>query len=258
MKFYVAVKQVPDTVNVSVDEDGSLVREGVPSILDPYSEYALSKVLGLRGEGDEVVAFTMGPGQAEAALRRCLELGADSAVLLTDPAFAGSDTYATSRVIAAFVQRYACDADLLVFGRQATDGGTGQVPYETAQMLDVQQFAYVEELTIEDGRIEAVQDYGDSVRRCTVPRGSVVSFGAADPNGVLPTLSGVMAAKDSEIAELDRVKLGLGLYSVGLKGSMTRIVRTEEVKTSRRNRKVSIRDPARAAKSLLEQLEMMR
>ena len=91
MRFAVAVKQVPDTMEMSVDENGSLVRAGVPSILNPYDECALSRVLELRREGDEVVVFTMGPPQARQALERCLEMGADRAYLLTDRDFAGAD-----------------------------------------------------------------------------------------------------------------------------------------------------------------------
>lgn len=255
MKYVVAVKQVPDTALVSVDEDGSLVRDGVPSILNPYCEYALGKVLDMRKEGDTVDVFTMGPPQAESALRRCLELGADRAFLLTDRAFAGADTWATARAISSFMVKFECDFDILVFGRQAIDGDTGQVPYEVAQMLDVQQFAYTESLSSDGDSIIAVQDYGDMRRTAKVPLGSVVAFGGVDPNGRLPSITGYLSAKGKEIVRVDRVALGLGLYSVGLKGSMTHIISTEAVKSTRRNRKVEIKDPARAASLIMGEVE---
>ena len=185
MRFAVAVKQVPDTMEMSVDENGSLVRAGVPSILNPYDECALSRVLELRREGDEVVVFTMGPPQARQALERCLEMGADRAYLLTDRDFAGADVWATARALTAFIIKFVPDADLYVFGRQAIDGDTGQVPFEVAAQLGVQQFAYVESLSVSHDGFTAVQDYGDVRRTCSVPRGSVVSFGTVDPNGTL-------------------------------------------------------------------------
>ena len=107
MRLLVAVKQVPDTTLIDVDENGNLKREGVPSILDPYSEHALETALGLRKEGDTITVVTMGPPQAESALRRCLELGADEAFLLSDRAFAGADVHATARTLSAFPQRTA-------------------------------------------------------------------------------------------------------------------------------------------------------
>lgn len=258
MRYVVAVKQVPDTMEMSVDENGSLVRAGVPSILNPYDEYALVKIRGIMDDGDELVVFTMGPPQAEAALRRCLQLGADRAYLLTDPAFAGADVWATARVLTAFIGKFEPGASLYIFGRQAIDGDTGQVPYEVAGLMGVRQFAYVDSLESDDDGILAVQDYGDMVRRVRVPEGSVVSFGSVDPNGVFPSIQDRLDSESKEIVRLDRVALGLGLYSVGLKGSLTRIVSTRTVTSARRNRKVEIRDPAKGAGFIIDELEALR
>ena len=251
MRYVVAVKQVPDSGLVEVNGDGSLRRAGVPAVLNPYCEYALGRILDSRLPGDEVTVVTMGPPQASAVLRRCMELGADSAYLVSDPALAGSDTWATARALTAFIQRHIPDADLLVFGRQTVDGDTGQVPYEVAQLLGVQQFAYVTELELSGDGITAVQDYGDMRRRCTVPRGSVVAFSGVDPRGRFASVSGRLAAAGRGIVTVDRVALGLGLYSVGTKGSPTVIEATRRVESTRRNRKVVIRDPATAAGLIL-------
>ena len=255
MKYLVSVKQVPGTNSVSVGEDGTLIRDGVASILNPYDEYALRKILSIRKDEDEVSVVTMGPSQAESALRRCLELGVDNAYLITGKEFAGSDTWATSRVLSAFITRFQCDADLIVFGRQATDGDTGQVPYETAGMLDVQQFACVSELKPSEDGFIGVQDYGDELRTVKIPQGSVVAFDQADINGAFVTIDGWLASRNREVETIDRVGLGLGLYSVGLKGSKTKIVSTQSVSVTRRNRKVEINDPAYAAEFIIGQLE---
>ena len=254
MRYLIAIKQVPDTSEVSVDENGSLVRAGVPSILDPYCEHALAKILSMREDGDEVVVFTMGPPQASDALRRCLCLGADKAFLLSDRAFAGADTWATSRAIAAFVQRHGRDADLVVFGQKASDGETGQVPFEVAQMLSVQQFAYVKDVMRRDGTFVVTQDYGDSVVECEAPAGSVVAFSDVDPCGTLMSISDRLRGAQKPLETIDRVGLGLGLYSVGLKGSRTRIVRTGTNDVRRKNRKAVVGNPTRVAELLLEEM----
>ena len=166
--------------------------------------------------------------------------------------------WATVRTLTAFILKFVPDADLYVFGRQAIDGDTGQVPYGVAAQLGVQQFAYTEDLEPDGDGFVAVQDYGDVRRTCRVPRGSVVSFGSVDPNGVLPTIAGYLGAAGKEIRTVDRIAVGLGLYSVGLKGSMTRIVRTQTSSSSRRNRKVEINDPANGAGFIIRELEAVR
>lgn len=255
MRFLVAVKQVPDTGRMSIDADGNLVRSGSAGMLDPYCESALLSALSLRTEGDTVEVFTMGPPQASTTLRRCLEIGADAAYLISDRALAASDTWATSRALEAFLSRYGCDAALVIFGRQTIDGGTGQVPFQTARLLDVQQFAYVDSVRREGEGFVAVQSYDGLTRTAKVPLGSVVSFGGIDLRGAIPTLQGHLDAQRKEIVEVDRVKLGLGLYSVGAKGSPTRIVRTQPNAPERKNRMVMINNPATAADLLRQEME---
>ena len=254
MRFVVFVKQVPDTMAVRLDENGSLVREGVPAILNPYCESALAQVLRLKGEGDTVAAVSMGPDKASAALRRCIELGADEAYLLCDRAFAGADTWATARALAAFANKFEPDADLYAFGRQAIDGDTGQVPYEFAALMSRQQFAYVDSLERDGDGFAASQDYESFRRRCRAPRGSVVSFGTVDPSGCLPTAEGYLRGLRADIKVLSRVDVGLGVYSVGLKGSVTKIVGTGSVKAARRNVKVEITTPSKGAEVLRNEL----
>ena len=129
---------------------------------------------------------------------------------------------------------------------------------EVAAQLGVQQFAYTESLSRTDDGLVAVQDYGDVRRTCSVPKGSVVSFGSVDPNGTLVSISDYLSAQDRVVEEVDRIAIGLGLYSVGLKGSMTRIVSTTASSGVRRNRKVEITDPAKGAGFIIDELEAVR
>ena len=247
MKFLVAVKQVPDTILIDVDENGNMKREGVPSILDPYSEHALETALDLRREGDTVTVVTMGPPQAEAALRRCLELGADEAYLLSDRSFAGADVHATSRTLSAFIEKFACDHSLFLFGKQAADGDTAQVPAEVAEMLGRQQFCYCISIRSGGNGFTAVQDYGDEIRTCSVPEGSVVSVSEGAVNRGLPSIERFMQVRKMEVKTLDRIALGLGNFSVGMNGSRTKIVRSVNVRSERVGKVTDGSDPVKAA-----------
>lgn len=150
MNIVVCIKQVPDTNEVKIDPvTGTLIREGVPSIINPDDKNALEEALVLKEKyGASVTVITMGPPQAEKALRESLAMGADKAILITDKAFAGADTLATSRVLAAAVQKLPYD--IVFAGRQAIDGDTAQVGPEIAEHLGLPQVTYVEKVEIEE------------------------------------------------------------------------------------------------------------
>ena len=247
MKFAVAVKQVPDTTLIDVDENGSLVRAGVPSVLDPYSEYAMERAVALREDGDSVIAVSMGPDQAESALFRCLEIGADEAYLLSDRAFAGADVHATCRTLKAVMEKYVPDASLILCGKQASDGDTAQVPAELADMLGREQFCYATHIEREGGAFLITQDYGDEVRTCRAPEGSVVSVQEGDVNRPLPSIQRFIDVSSYEIKKLGRIDLGLGTFSVGLRGSRTKIVESRAVRLERSGRVTDGTDPRAAA-----------
>ncbi|MBP1920435.1 electron transfer flavoprotein subunit beta [Youngiibacter multivorans] len=148
MKILVCVKQVPDTNEVKIDPvKGTLIRDGVPSILNPDDANALEAALALKDTmADTTVAvLTMGPPQATYMLRECLAMGADEAYLLSDRAFGGADTCATSTTLAAGVRKVK-DVDIIFAGRQAIDGDTAQVGPQLAQRLDLPVVTYVEKL----------------------------------------------------------------------------------------------------------------
>jgi len=146
MNIVVCIKQVPDTTEVRLDpETGTLIRAGVPSIINPDDKSGLEAALTLKDEiGAKVTVLTMGPPQAEKALREALSMGADEAILLTDRAFAGADTWATSSTLASAINKLKYD--LIIAGRQAIDGDTAQVGPQIAEHLKIPQVSYVEGL----------------------------------------------------------------------------------------------------------------
>ena len=147
MKIIVCVKQVPDTNEIKINpETGTLIREGVPSILNPDDANALEQALQVKdaNPGTEVTVITMGPPQAKEMLQECVAMGADEAILLSDRALGGSDTWATSNAIAAGIRK-AGDFDILFAGRQAIDSDTAQVGPQIAEKLGVPQVTYVKE-----------------------------------------------------------------------------------------------------------------
>ncbi len=151
MNIVVCIKQVPDTNEVKIDpKTGTLIREGVPSIINPDDKNALEEALVLKDKhGAHVTVISMGPPQAEKALREALAMGADEAILITDRAFAGADTLATSNALAGALRKL--NYDIIFAGRQAIDGDTAQVGPGIAVHLDIPQITYVEKVEV-DGK----------------------------------------------------------------------------------------------------------
>ena len=167
MNIVVCLKQVPDTTEVRIDpKTGTLIREGVPSIINPDDKSALEEALVLKDQlGGKVTVISMGPPQAEKALREALSMGADEAILISDRAFGGSDTLATSRVLAAAIKKL--DYDIVFAGRQAIDGDTAQVGPEIAEHLDLPQVTYVEKVAIEGKEVvvrRSLEDGYETIR----------------------------------------------------------------------------------------------
>src|SRR5512135_343714 len=157
MNIIVLVKQVPDASEVKINrETNTLIRDGVPSIINPYDMYALEEALRLREKhGGKVTALTMGPPQAAEALKEAVSLGVDDVVLISDRSFAGADTWATSYTLAKGIGKIG-GFDLVIAGKQAIDGDTAQVGPETAEMLGVPFVAYIRKIEkVENGKMTA-------------------------------------------------------------------------------------------------------
>lgn len=227
MHVVVCIKQVPDAKNVRIDpETCTLVREGVESIVNPHDWYAVEAALRFRDEyGGKVTALTMGPPQAEEALRETVALGVDEAVLLSDRAFAGADTWATSLTLARAVEKLG-PVDLVICGKQAIDGDTAQVGPGLAAHLDQPYTTYARRLELQDGgqlRAERVTDFGYEVVQMSLPAVVTVVREIGDPR--MPGLKHKMRARKLEIPVLGAADLNLDPEEVGLQGSFTQVVR---------------------------------
>lgn len=226
MRIVVAVKQVPDTAEVKIDEErGTLIRDGVPSILNPFDTYALEEALRWRDElGGTVTVISMGPPQAEAVLREAVSMGADEAILLSDRAFAGADTWATSHTLAKAVEKIG-DIDIVMTGKQAIDGDTAQTGPSIAASLDWPQITFVGkvvELTDEYMVANRYVENGVEVIRSTLPVVITVLKNANIPR--LPSLRGKMKARKMEIPVWGIADIDVNPEEAGLDGSPTRVV----------------------------------
>jgi len=227
MRIVAALKQVPDASEVRIDpERGTLIRDGVPAIMNPFDAYALEEGLRWRDAlGGEVIALTMGPPQAEAILREAISLGADSALLLSDRAFAGADTWATSTTLAAAVRKLG-NVDLVVAGKQAIDGDTAQTGPGIAASLDWPQVTFVGRVVeMTSGKLVAERfvEAGVEGVECPLPAVITVLKDANVPR--MPSLRGKMKARTAGIPCWGLADLGLSEKETGLEGSPTRVVR---------------------------------
>lgn len=237
MKIVVCIKQVPDTAEVRINpETNTLIRDGVPSIINPYDLHAIEAALQIREEiSAKVTALTMGPPQAEDALREAMAMGTDEAVLLTDRSFAGSDTWATAYTLSRAVE--SLGFDIIICGKQAIDGDTAQVGPEMAEFLNIPHVAYVKKIeTLEDGRIvvERLMDEGYDVVESTLPVLLTVVREINEPR--LPSLKGKMKAKKAEIKQLTGNDIQADGSLLGLNGSPTQVrnIFAPEIKKDRK------------------------
>ena len=242
MHIVVCIKQVPETSNVKMDEKtGVMVRDGVESIVNPLDLYALELALALKEErGAEITVLSMGPRNADRAIREALAMGCDQGVLASDRAFAGSDTWATSYVLAKAIEKLA-PFDLVFAGVRATDGDTSQVGPAIASFLDLPLCAYVSHLRALDERSVTVQrlvEQGYETLRLPLP--AVLTVGKEIGYPRLPTLRGKQRAREAEIATWGPGDLAVQAESLGLAGSPTRVVKIEKPSAARECRMVAL------------------
>ncbi len=227
MKIVVCIKQVPNTTDVRINpETNTLIREGVESIINPFDMYAIEEGIRLKEKyGGETIVLTMGAPMAESALREAVSLGIDKAVLLTDRGFAGADTLATAFTLAAAIDQLD-GADIILMGKQASDGDTGQVGPGVAQNLDVPHVTDVRKIEeIADGKITVQRLLEDGYLRLRTKLPAVITVVKEINEPRLPSLRGKMAAKKAEITRWDREKLDVDAKRVGLNGSPTQVIR---------------------------------
>ncbi|NHJ12689.1 MAG: electron transfer flavoprotein subunit beta/FixA family protein [Candidatus Thorarchaeota archaeon] len=254
MKIIVPVKQVPEVAEVKVNEEtGTLIREGVPSILNPFDEYAVEEAIKLRDQyGGEVVIVTMGPPQAKEALWKALAMGADRALLMTDRIFAGADTWATAFTLAHQIKKM--EYDLIICGKQAIDGDTAQVGPEMAELLGIPQICYVRHLEIDESGKHVIAhretDDGYDVIKARMPVLLTATKGLNEPR--LPNIMGIMKAKKKPLEEVDAATLGVPEDNLGLKGSPTTVRKVFPPERKSGGVKLEDVDSKDAAKQLVE------
>lgn len=237
MNIIVCIKQVPDTAEIKINpETNTLMREGVPSIINPFDLHALEAGLQIKEKtGGRVTVITMGPPQAETALREAVSMGADEVVLLSDRAFAGSDTWATSYTLAQAIRKIG--ADIIFCGKQAIDGDTAQVGPETAEFLGIPHISYIRKIEdVKDNyiKVQRLMDEGYDVVESSLPVLLTVVKELNQPR--MPSLKGKMAARKAEVKKMGKEEINADENNIGLKGSPTQVKKifAPEVKAERK------------------------
>lgn len=256
MNIIVCVKQVPDTTEVRLNpETGTLIREGVPSIINPDDKAGLEAALRLKDEyGVRVTVVSMGPMQADEALREALAMGADEAYLISDRAFGGADTWATSSTIASAIRKIG-NYDLIITGRQAIDGDTAQVGPQIAEHLGLPNISYAEEIRVEGDCVIVKRQYEDRyhVLKTKMPCLITALSELNQPRYMSP--GGILDAyRNKEVMILTRADLDVEDGNIGLKGSPTRVFKSYTKEVKGKGTVVNM-DPAEAAAWLTGQLK---
>lgn len=260
MKIVVCVKQVPEVTNVQVDPvTGTLKREGVKSILNPFCEYALDHAVRIAQAlgNTEIIAITMGPPQARDVLLRSMELGADRSILVTDRKFAGADTWATAFTLAAAIRFAIPDFDLVVVGKQAIDGDTAQVGPEIAEILGLPQITYGIEVGVTSSgrhiRVKREVERGYEVIQAAFPVLVTVSKGEVVRRA--PSFQDVLDARKKPVQIITAAELQIPEEELGLKGSFTQVVKVFPPMEKKSTRIVDSPEAADAAHEIMAFLQ---
>ncbi|MEG0542175.1 MAG: electron transfer flavoprotein subunit beta [Angelakisella sp.] len=228
MRILVCAKQVPDTNEVKIDPvKGTLIRDGVPSILNPDDANALEAALVLKDEnpGSTVAVVSMGPPQACTMLRECLAMGADEAYLLSSRTFGGADTCATSTTIAAGIQKIG-GADIIFAGRQAIDGDTAQVGPQVAQRLNIPVVTYVQDVKLSDDKVVVQRQMEDGYELIEVQTPCLLTAVKELNVPRYMTVSGIVDAFQKNITIWNENDVQLDAADCGLKASPTQVYRS--------------------------------
>jgi len=227
MQIIVCIKQVPETTEVKINpQTNTLIREGVKSIINPFDMYAIEEAVRLKEKLQaKTIVITMGPAQAEEALREALSLGIDEAILISDRAFAGSDTWATSYVLASAIRKIA-QFDLIICGKQASDGDTAQVGPGISAHLDIPQITYVKKIElINQEKIIAQRMTEEGYDMIEAPLPCLITVVKEINEPRLPSLKGMLKAKNAKVLHWAAKDLPLDPNLVGLAGSPTNVVK---------------------------------
>lgn len=227
MNIVVCIKQVPDTNEVRLDPvTNTLIRKGVPSIINPDDKAGLEAALKIKDQNPDdvhVTVLSMGPGQADVVLREAMAMGADDGILISDRAFGGADTWATSCTISAAIEKL--DYDLIIAGRQAIDGDTAQVGPQIAEHIGVPQVSYVEDIEVKGDKVIVKRQFEDRYHLLEVKMPCLLTVISEIAKPRYMTIGGVFDAYEKEVKVwgLEDIKDHLDMNNIGLKGSPTRV-----------------------------------
>lgn len=223
MKILVCIKQVPDTTEIKWTENNTMQREGVESIINPYDVYALETALKIKKSlNAEITVLTMGPNQAEDILRKAIAIGCDNAVLLSDRKFAGSDTYATGKTIAAAIKSKLPDFDLIICGQFAIDGDTAQTGPTIASNLGIPQATYVKEVSeCNEQYLVVKREIEEGIETLKVQLPALICVLKNPEEPTRAAINGIIKAQDAAITVYSLDDIGLLPEEAGIKGSPT-------------------------------------
>ena len=254
MKIVVCIKQVPDTVEVKIDpKTGTLIRDGVPSIINHDDKTGIEAALQLKEQlGGTVTVVSMGPPQADVALREALAMGCDEAYLVSAREFGGSDTYATSGIIAAALKKIGYD--LIITGRQAIDGDTAQVGPQISEHLDIPVISYAEDIKIDGDSVVVQRQYEDRYHILKAKMPCLVTALAELNEPRYMTPGGIFDAYDAEVTVWGRKDLkDVEDSNLGLAGSPTKIAKASDKVRKGAGEKVTL-DPEEAVDYIMDKL----
>ena len=254
MNIVVCIKQVPNTNEVKLDPvTGTLIRDGVPSIINPDDKAGLEAALRLKDQfGAHVTVITMGPPQADTALREALAMGADEAVLITDRAFGGADTLATSTTIAAGIKKLPYD--LIITGRQAIDGDTAQVGPQIAEHLNIPNVSYAEDIKVEGDTVIVKRQYEDRYHVVKVKMPCLITALSELNQPRYMTPGGIFDAyREKKVTVWTVYDIEVDRDRIGLKGSPTRVFKSFPKSLKAAGTVVQL-DPEDSAEYMLEKL----
>jgi len=256
MDILVCVKQVPDTTEIKIDrETNTLIRAGVPSIVNPFDAFALELGVRLKEKhGGTITILSMGPEQAKAALKECLSVGADKAVLLSDRAFGGSDTLATSYILSSAVKKLG-KFDLILCGKQAIDGDTAQVGPEMAEHLGLPQVTYALDIDMKDGDVIVKRETETGYEMIKTKTPAVITVVKTEFEPRYATIKSKMAANKAVIPTITSADIEIDLTRAGLKGSPTKVKKTFTPSVKNSGVKIKEATGAEAAAKLVSLLD---
>jgi electron transfer flavoprotein beta subunit len=260
MNILVCVKQVPDTTEIKIDPvTNTLIRAGVPSIVNPFDAYALEIAARIKDvtPGTKIILLSMGPQQATAALKECLAVGGDKAYLVSDRAFGGADTLATSYTLKSAIDKIETiegKFDIIFCGKQAIDGDTAQVGPEIAEHMDCPQITYGVEAKVEGDEVLVKRETGDGYEILAAKMPCVVTVTKPGFNPRYPSIKSKMAANRAVITTLTVNDIPVDAGRIGLKGSPTKVKKSYTPPQKQGGITISESTPEESAKKLYELL----